>query len=64
MNATNVLQSLHILKRYLKRHVESDHEGMKVPDILLSGNFPKIEDWRSEKALERTKQIRPDLLDD
>jgi len=41
----------------------SDFEGNKVPDILLSGNFPKIEDWRSDKAYERTEQIRPDLLD-
>ncbi|MGB1042858.1 MAG: tRNA (guanosine(37)-N1)-methyltransferase TrmD [Tenacibaculum sp.] len=40
----------------------SEYDGMKVPDILLSGNFPKIEEWRSEKALERTQQIRPDLL--
>ena len=42
----------------------ADYDGMKVPEILLSGNFPKIEDWRSEKALERTQQIRPDLLDE
>jgi|TARA_B110000908_G_scaffold24529_1_gene28126 tRNA (guanine37-N1)-methyltransferase len=41
----------------------SNFEGNKVPDILLSGNFPKIEDWRSDKAFERTEQIRPDLLD-
>ena len=39
-------------------------QGMKVPDILLSGNFPKIETWRSEKALERTQQLSPDLLDE
>ncbi|MFY7669650.1 tRNA (guanosine(37)-N1)-methyltransferase TrmD [Tenacibaculum sp. MEBiC06402] len=42
----------------------SDYDGMKVPEILLSGNFPKIEEWRSEKAYERTKEIRPDLLDE
>lgn len=42
----------------------SNYEGHVVPDILLSGNFPKIEDWRSDKAYERTQQIRPDLLDD
>ncbi len=42
----------------------SEYDGMKVPEILLSGNFPKIDDWRSEKALERTKTIRPDLMDD
>jgi|TARA_B100000497_G_scaffold70937_1_gene79735 tRNA (guanine37-N1)-methyltransferase len=42
----------------------SNYEGMKVPEILLSGNFPKIDEWRSEKAYERTQQIRPDLLDE
>ncbi|RCS27419.1 tRNA (guanosine(37)-N1)-methyltransferase TrmD [Polaribacter sp. WD7] len=42
----------------------ANFEGMKVPDILLSGNFPKIEDWRSDKAYERTQQIRPDLLNE
>lgn len=42
----------------------SDFEGTKVPEILLSGNFPKIDDWRSDKAYERTQQIRPDLLDE
>ena len=42
----------------------SEYDGMKVPEILLSGNFPKIEEWRSEKAYERTQQIRPDLLDE
>ena len=42
----------------------AEFEGMKVPEILLSGNFPKIEDWRMEKAFERTKSIRPDLLKD
>lgn len=42
----------------------AEFEGMKVPDILLSGNFPKIEDWRNEKAYERTQNIRPDLLED
>lgn len=36
--------------------------GWKVPEILLSGNFPKIEEWRYERALERTKERRPDLL--
>ncbi|MFL0084036.1 tRNA (guanosine(37)-N1)-methyltransferase TrmD [Tenacibaculum maritimum] len=40
----------------------SEYNGLKVPEILLSGNFPKIEEWRSKKAYERTQQIRPDLL--
>lgn len=42
----------------------AEYEGMKVPDVLLSGNFKKIDEWRSEKAYERTKEIRPDLLED
>jgi len=42
----------------------ADYEGHKVPDILLSGNFPKIEEWRYEQSLKRTKERRPDLLDD
>ena len=42
----------------------ADFRGWKVPEVLLSGNFPKIEDWRYEKALERTQARRPDLLED
>ena len=42
------------------RHPE--FRGWKVPDVLLSGNFPNIEKWREDKALERTKDRRPDLL--
>lgn len=38
------------------------YKGLKVPEILLSGNFAAIEDWRYEKALEITQQKRPDLL--
>ncbi len=41
----------------------ADFNGMKVPDVLLSGNLKEIEKWRYEKALERTKNRRPDLLD-
>ncbi|NBC06359.1 MAG: tRNA (guanosine(37)-N1)-methyltransferase TrmD [Bacteroidetes bacterium] len=40
-----------------------EFRGWKVPEILLSGNFPKIEEWRHERALERTKARRPDLLE-
>jgi tRNA (guanine37-N1)-methyltransferase len=36
----------------------------KVPDVLMSGNHAKIEEWRMQQALERTKIRRPDLLDD
>lgn len=37
-------------------------EGMKVPDVLQSGNHGAIEEWRQQQALQRTKQRRPDLL--
>lgn len=40
-----------------------EFKGHKVPEVLLSGNFKKIEEFREEKALERTKKRRPDLLD-
>jgi len=42
----------------------SKYKEVEVPNILLSGNFPEIENWRSEQAVERTKKIRPDLLED
>ncbi|WP_439881519.1 tRNA (guanosine(37)-N1)-methyltransferase TrmD [Pontibacter sp. MBLB2868] len=42
----------------------AEYKGMKVPDILLSGDLPKVEAWRFEKAVERTRQRRPDLLDE
>lgn len=41
-----------------------DYKGMKVPDILLSGNDKEIEKWKLEKAVERTKKRRPDLLNE
>ena len=40
----------------------ADYKGHKVPDILTSGNTPKIESWREDQALKRTQQLRPDLL--
>ncbi|MHC4151246.1 MAG: tRNA (guanosine(37)-N1)-methyltransferase TrmD [Planctomycetota bacterium] len=39
-----------------------DFRGMKVPEILLSGDHGKIAEWRRQQALERTKKQRPDLL--
>ncbi len=41
----------------------SDYKGWKVPDVLLSGHDKKIDEWRHEQALNRTRQRRPDLLD-
>lgn len=40
-----------------------EFRGIRVPDVLLSGDHEKIEDWRYQKALEKTKNNRPDLLD-
>ena len=40
-----------------------DYNGWKVPDVLLSGDFPKIEKWREEKAIEATLKKRPDIID-
>lgn len=40
-----------------------DYKGWKVPDVLLSGNHKAIEEWRLKQSLERTKKLRPDLLD-
>lgn len=40
-----------------------EYRGLKVPEILLSGDHKKIEAWREEEALKRTEERRPDLLD-
>lgn len=42
----------------------AEFKGWKVPDVLLSGHEAKIEQWKHEKSLERTKTRRPDLLKD
>lgn len=41
----------------------AEWRGIKVPDILLSGNTPLVEKWREEQAYLRTKERRPDLLE-
>jgi tRNA (guanine37-N1)-methyltransferase len=40
-----------------------EFRGWKVPEVLKSGNFKKIEEWRMDKAVERTRARRPDLLE-
>ena len=42
----------------------ADYNGWKVPDVLLSGHEAKIAEWRITQALERTRRLRPDLLDE
>ena len=41
----------------------AEYNGWKVPDVLLSGHEAKIRQWEFEQSLERTKRLRPDLLD-
>lgn len=40
----------------------AEYKGMKVPDILLSGNDKRVDDWKHEQAVQRTKKLRPDLF--
>ena len=42
----------------------AEFNGWQVPEILLSGNFAKIDEWKMEQALSRTKKLRPGLLED
>jgi tRNA (guanine37-N1)-methyltransferase len=42
----------------------SEYNGWKVPGVLLSGDFKKIEEWRTDQAFRRTQERRPDLLED
>ena len=41
----------------------AEYKGMKVPDVLLSGDHKKIDEWRYEQAVKRTKEKRPDLIE-
>lgn len=42
----------------------AEYNGWRVPDILLSGHEAKIAEWRHEQSLERTRRLRPDLLEE
>ena len=42
----------------------AEYKGWRVPDVLLSGHERKIDEWRMEQAISRTKKLRPDLLKD
>lgn len=39
-----------------------EYKGMKVPEVLLNGDHKKIEQWRKEKQIQKTSQVRPDLM--
>ena len=40
-----------------------EYKGMKVPEVLLSGDHKKVDEWRKQEAIKRTQERRPDLLD-
>ena len=42
----------------------AEYKGWKVPDVLLSGNQALIDDWEFQQSMERTKRLRPDILQD
>lgn len=42
----------------------AEYKGWRVPEILLSGHEAKIDEWKLQQAISRTKQLRPDLLED
>ena len=42
----------------------AEYKGWRVPDVLLSGHQRKIDEWLHEQSVERTKRLRPNLLDD
>lgn len=41
----------------------AEYKGWRVPEVLLSGHKAKIDDWKHEQSLERTRRLRPDLLE-
>ena len=41
----------------------SNYEGLEVPEVLISGDHKKIDEWRKEKQIEITRKVRPDLLE-
>ena len=53
----------HGLLEYPQYTRPAEFRGMKVPDVLLSGNHAEIEKWRHDQGLQRTRERRPDLLD-
>jgi len=52
----------HGLLEYPQYTRPAEFRGMRVPEVLLSGNHAAIERWRREQALERTRSRRPDLM--
>ena len=64
-NAESLAEESHSdgLLEYPSYTKPSNWRGLEVPEVLLSGNHAEIAKWRTAKALERTQQVRPELLD-
>jgi tRNA (guanine37-N1)-methyltransferase len=64
-NADSLTEESHSegLLEYPSYTKPANWRGMEVPEVLLSGNHAEIAKWRKAKALERTNQVRPELLD-
>ena len=64
-NADSLTEESHSegLLEYPSYTKPANWRGMEVPEVLLSGNHAEIAKWRKAKALERTEQVRPELLD-
>jgi tRNA (guanine37-N1)-methyltransferase len=65
-NAESLVEESHSdgLLEYPSYTKPSNWRGLDVPEILLSGNHAAIAKWRKDQQLERTREVRPDLLDD
>ena len=63
MSAVDESFSQEGLLEYAQYTRPSSYRGMDVPEILLSGNHPKVHEWRRRNALERTALRRPDMLE-
>jgi tRNA (guanine37-N1)-methyltransferase len=64
-NADSLTEESHSdgLLEYPSYTKPSNWRGLEVPEVLLGGNHAEIAKWRKAKALERTAQVRPELLD-
>jgi tRNA (guanine37-N1)-methyltransferase len=65
-NAESLVEESHSdgLLEYPSYTKPATWRGLDVPEILLSGNHAAIAKWRKDQQLERTREVRPDLLDD
>jgi tRNA (guanine37-N1)-methyltransferase len=64
-NAESLVEESHSegLLEYPSYTKPAQWRGLEVPEVLRRGNHAEIAKWRKEQSLERTKQVRPDLLD-